>query len=145
MGKKYLKGLGVFFLLIGIFAFVLTFNTMNITGNSVLDKIGGSGGYFFGIIFVLIGGMLLMSRANSGKNLAQIAKESGAIITDGKKLKKIAKKMGYEGREVKEGYQILDLGGTPLTVIPHHNISSGVYRSIITALATGESSFRKKY
>ncbi len=93
---------------------------------------------------VLVAGILLFLYENKlERNIASEILKSGTVITDPKKIKKIAKEMGYkEGREVKEGYQIIS-HGHPLTVIPHHHISSGVYRNIMKALSSGESSFRK--
>jgi hypothetical protein len=95
-------------------------------------------------IFFMILGILLLTQFSLEKNLAQQTLQSGAIITDPKKIIKIAKKMGYNSsKKVKEGFQILDDSGKPLTVVPRHHISSGVYRSIMKSLSSGESNFRR--
>ena len=93
------------------------------------------------IVFFVIGVVLLVEREG---NLAQRVRESGTVITRPKKLKSIARKMGYEIKEAREGSKVLDYEGKPLTIIPNHDFSRGVYRGIITALATGESSFRRR-
>ena len=82
--------------------------------------------------------------AGKESNLAKKVLESGAVIQDPTKIKKIARKMGYFGRDVKEGYQVLDQENKPLTVIPRHNISKAVYREIMKSLSTEESSFRRR-
>lgn len=95
-------------------------------------------------LITLIIGLVLFLGDSLERNLALETLKSGAVITDPRKIEKIARKMGYnEGREVKEGYQILDEHGKPLTVIPRHNISGGVYRNIMKSLSTGESTFRR--
>jgi hypothetical protein len=89
-----------------------------------------------------VAGIILFEEAKEGNLAARILK-SGAIITDPKKIEKIARRMGYdEIRFVKEGRQILH-DGRPLTVIPHHPLSAGVYRSIMKSLSSGEPSFRR--
>ncbi len=97
-------------------------------------------------LVMLVAGILLHLHGNHEgtleKNIAADILKSGAVITDPKKIEKIARKMGYEEKEVKEGHQII-YNNHPLTVIPRHNISKGVYYSIMKALSSGESNFRK--
>lgn len=133
------KILGIVLFLIGGFLIFNSFSGM--TGFVVAENIEKNISSIIGLMLV-IGGIVLFVRGKEG-NLALEIKKSGAIITNPKKLRKISNKMGYEGRLVKEGYQVLN-NGRPLTVIPNHNISTGVYRSIINALSTGESNFRKR-
>ncbi len=91
----------------------------------------------------IIGIILFIHEIGVKKNLAAQILKSGAIIDDPKKILKIARKMGYdEGREVKEGYQILS-HNHPITVVPHHHLSPGVSRNILKTLSSGESNFRR--
>lgn len=94
---------------------------------------------FVSLVFFIVG-MILFAHKSGLEELT-----TKKFIDNPQELKRIANKMGYkEGREVKEGYQIL-YKGKPLTVIPRHNISPGVYRSIKEALITGEPNFRRRY
>ncbi len=129
-------------LLLVLFGFIFVFNSLSgITGNIIIEKFDEQVSSIFGLVLILLGLIVFLSGLE--KNLAQEVMESGAVITDPRKLRKIATRMGYSGRNVKEGYQILDRAGKPLTVIPRH-LKYGTYKSIIEALATGESSFRKR-
>ena len=139
-----MKLTGVILILIGI---ILILNSLSgITGFVISESIGTSVSGIIGLAFI-IGGvffLFLSSRKQKEGNLAKMVKDSGTIITNPKKLRKISKQMGYNGMWVKEGYQVLDKNKKRLTMIPHHNISEGVYRSIINALSTGKTSFRKR-
>lgn len=133
-----MKNLGLFFVFVGILLMLVS-TSFTITGNAVKEGIN-LGSSFIGFVF-LVGGLALFLASKEG-NLAKKVLESGAVITNSKKLKKIARKMGYEGREVKEGYQVLDYKDKPLTVIPNHkDVSKRVYYSVMKALSTGESNF----
>lgn len=136
----YQKAAGVILFFIG-FIFILN-SLSGMTGFAIAESIGKIPSSIIGLIFI-IGGILLFVRGKES-NLALEVKKSGAIITDPRRLRKIANKMGYEGRWVKEGYQVLGKNGRPLTVIPNHNISTGVCRSVIDVLSTGKSNFRKR-
>ncbi len=95
------------------------------------------------LIFLIVG-LGLIIESDLEKDLAAEALKSGAIITDPRKILKMAHKMGYyDGDNVREGHQILDNSGKVLTVIPRHHLSGGVYRSIMKSLSTGKSSFRQ--
>jgi hypothetical protein len=122
---------GIVFILFSFF--VLSLN-LNFTG-AVVGVSSGSLN-FIAIIFLVVGSALLIHENKLEKLI------SHKFIDDPRRIKQIAQKMGYhDGREVKEGYQILKKG-KPLTVIPRHHISKGVYHSIMNALSTGESNFR---
>ena len=128
--------------------FILVSSQSGMTGNVVSERVSSVSSILS--LVLIVGGILFMAEGREKKegNLAQKILDSGAIITDSRKLRKlankIAKQQGYSGREVKEGYQILDANGNPLTVIPKSHISKGVYYNIMGALATGESNFRKR-
>lgn len=95
------------------------------------------------LIFLIIGLAFFMYESGIERNLAREVLEQGRFISDPRKIKQIAHKMGYtNGKEVKEGYEILKTNGKPLTVIPRHNISKGVYYNIMESLSSGESNFR---
>ena len=137
---------GVLLFWVGVVVILNSFSFgSNITGfaiNTMTWKIGFS---LFGLL-VLVGGIVLFMMAGrevKEGNLAQQVKDSGAIILKTSKLKSIARKM-YTIKNVKEGTQVLDANGRPITVIPNHRtVTPGVYRSIIGALASGHSSFRR--
>jgi len=138
-------------LIIAGFILISSVSLSKITGNVVSEKpiIGFSS---FGFIFLILGIVLFLmdkegklEKTLAEKNLAQEIKESGKIINKPNEIIHIAKKSGYVvGNEVREGTLICDKYGNKITVIPRHNISSGVYRNIISELAKGESNFRKR-
>jgi len=136
MKSKRIIGLSLVFLSV----FALLFN-LRITG-AVIGTNFPIGLNFIALVFLIVG-LVFFINGGLERNLAQEKLESGAVITDPKKIKKIAKKMGYDsGREVREGYEILDDSGKPITVIPNHQLSRGVYKNIMKSLSTGESNFR---
>lgn len=118
----------------------MTFSNLTIIG-AVIGAGASNSLSWIAIAFFIVGIVLLVEREG---NLAQRVRESGTVITKPKKMKSIARKMGYEIKEAREGSKVLDYEGKPLTVIPKHDFSRGTYRGIITALATGESSFRRR-
>lgn len=149
MKEKFRIGIGTLSLLIGVFLVLDSFS--GITGHVVSEQTGKGIGSILGLAFV-IGGLLLFAleiqerRKEGGleRNLAQEILKSGKVMLETRKLKRLANRMGYDHREVREGYQVLGYGGGPITVIPNHRrVSIGVYRNIVRALATGESSFRR--
>jgi energy-coupling factor transporter transmembrane protein EcfT len=147
MRKIFFKKYGIFLILMGSL-FILN-SLSGITGFIIAKSIGKNISSIFGFVLVVGGILVLMSiRIIKEGNLAKQILTNGEIILNPKKLKKIAKQIerekGYYGRKVKEGYQVLDKNRIPLTVIPKHNISKGVYYSIIKSLATGIPSFRKR-
>jgi len=132
------KILGLILLIFSIF--IIPFNR-KFTGAIIGAKI--SMGINVISIILLVIAIILLTKFNLERNLAQETLRSGAVITDPKKIIKIARKMGYDsGREVKEGYQVLN-HGKPLTVIPRHRVSQGAYRKIMKSLSSGESNFRR--
>ena len=145
---KYIKLMknrwfGIFLLIVGL-TLMISFTTLNYTGNVIGERFG-TGFSFLGFVFVLIGAGILMAK----KNLAQLTLDSGKVVTKRMELLKIARKTSkdrdYEFREVKEGTQVT-YNGKPLTVIPHHaDINKYTAKQIIRALATGQSSFRTNY
>jgi len=137
MRKKRFLGLTIVLVSILILSFNLT---------PTAAVIGASFPSFLNIIalIILVIGLVLFLADSLERNLALEVLRSGAVITDPRKIEKIARKMGYsQGKEVREGYQVLDEQGKPLTVIPRHHISGGVYRNIMKSLSAGESTFRK--
>lgn len=136
---------GFIFLILGGILILNTFS--GISGYIIIEEIPVSSSGFFGLVFLLVGIILVLMEGGLEKiTYAQEIKASGAIITSPRKLIKIAKKSGYTviKRKGGEGSRVLKPDGSNLTDIPRHNISTNVYRSIITALATGESSYRKR-
>lgn len=140
----YKKTLGILFALAGM---ILIFDPLRITGFVIAENIGGEINSVLGLVFV-IGGIIFFMAGRTWEgglelNLAQKILKSRKILEHPREIKSIATQMGYGWRAVKEGYQILNKDGTPLTVIPKHNVAKGTYYGIMKALATGESSFRK--
>jgi len=99
--------LGATSFLIGC-VFVLN-SFFGVTGFIIAEFVGKRTGSLIGLAFIIIG-ILLFLRGRLEHSLDLF--KSRGIITDPKKLKKVAgriiKQRGYPGREVKEGYQILD-------------------------------------
>lgn len=125
--------------------FIIILNHGFKTTGAVIGLLFSSVSYsdFIALIMLVIGILFHIHGGDSlEKNLAADILKSGKMIDKPKEIERIAKKMGYEEREVKEGCQII-YNGHPLTVIPRHHISPGVYKSIMKALSTGESSFRR--
>jgi len=140
------KRLSIFLISMGL---ILTANSflINITGNVVSENIQVTSS-ILGLVFIIggIGLFLSMKEGKLEKTLAQQTLENNSVVTDTKKLKKIARKSGYTiGKTVKEGYPIFDKKNNYITVIPYRHVSIGVSKNILRALATGESSFRKYY
>jgi len=137
----------VLFLILG-FVLILNSSIRNITGNIIEGGIN-FGDSLLGLAFISVGLVFFLTKESELEkkvkedNLAQQVLKIGKIYSKQREFKRIANRMNYSGREFKEGYQILDYNGNPLTVIPKHKISKGVHYSILKALATGESSFRK--
>jgi len=136
MRKKRFFGLTLIFV-----AFLIILFNISFTG-AVIGIAPSNSLSLIALVFFIVGLILIIKEGKLEKNLAQEVLKSSAIITDPKKIKKIARKMHYEGRNVKEGYQILDEYGKPLTVVPLHKVSGGVYRNIMKALSTGKPNFR---
>jgi hypothetical protein len=115
---------------------ILSFNT-SVTGAVI--GISQNNLNFISLILLILGCALFLH----GNNLEDLAKKIKQASSA--EIRRIANKMGYkEGREVKEGYQII-YNENPLTVIPHHNPSKGVRYSIAKSLITGKPTFRQNY
>lgn len=138
----YRKIIGIILFLIGA---ILIFNSFSgMTGFVVSNLVGKGISSILGFGFIIGGGILLILESRLERNLEDF-KNKTAIITDPKKLMKIANRLGYDRRNVKEGCQILNEKGKPITVIPKHSFSKRVYFNIRDALLTGQSNFRKAY
>jgi len=138
MQRKRFIGL----VLIGI-SLVMIASNVSITGAVIGTSITNS--ISFVAIVLLVVGLILTSQREI--NYAREILEQGRYVDDTKELKKIARKMGYNLMEgYKEGTRVYS-GHEVLTVIPNHRKigGKGTAKSILEALATGESSFTKKY
>jgi hypothetical protein len=91
------------------------------------------------LLFLVVGSALFLH----GNNLEELSKK--IMQASPKEIARIAHKMGYEGREAKEGLELYNRQGKIFTVIPRHNISTGVRYNLRKELLTGESNFRKRY
>jgi hypothetical protein len=122
---------------------LILFNTI-ITGAVVGFNLFNPPGFIAIVLFII--GLILMSKQSKLEKSVEDLKRG--VITDPLKLKQIANRLGYGGRQVKEGYEVLDYKGRPLTVIPHNYISNGTYMGIKKSLLTGESTHsnrRRRY
>lgn len=154
-GKRSLekRALGYSLIILGIIVIFLK-PILSITGSALAENIFIVSNWLFiiiGIGLILIG-LAEAREVQEGELESAIAKEllrRGGVITKRKQLikevKKIEREMGYSHREVKEGYQVLNRHGAPLTVVPNSpDISVGVYRGVLKALAIGMPSFRRE-
>ncbi len=117
-----------------------------ITGN-VIAETPSLGISSIGFLFLILGIVLFVVAQESRleRNLALEIKKSGRVIDKPKELLHVAKKMGYDLRKpVREGIPVYSSSGDYITVIPTHAVSPGVSRGIISELAKGESTFRKR-
>lgn len=134
------KLIGSIFILISI---GLTISNFTITG-AVIGTSSSNSLSLVAIAFLIIGLILTLQRE---RNYAQEILEQRKYVDDTRELKRIAGKMGYTLIDgYKEGTRVYK-GNEVLTVIPHHRKieGKGTVRSILEALATGESSFRKRH
>ena len=138
MNKKRVVGLVFIVLAIGI-----TVSNLNING-AVIGKSVSNSLSLIAAVFLVIG-LILMSYRE--RNYAQEILDQRRFVDDTRELKRVARKMGYnlvgghkEGTKVYSGDQVL-------TVIPHHRKieKKGTVYSILEALATEKSSFRKRH
>ena len=136
MNKKRITGFAFIVLAIGI-----TLSNISITGAVIGTSISNSLS-LAAIVFLIIGLVLTFQR---DRNYAQEILDQRRYVDDNRELKKIARKMGYTLMEgYKEGTRVYS-GNEVLTVIPNHIkiCWKGTAKSILEALATGESSFRR--
>jgi len=136
MNKKRITGFAFIVLAIGI-----TLSNISITGAVIGTSISNSLS-LAAIVFLIIGLVLTFQR---DRNYAQEILDQRRYVDDTRELKKIARKMGYTLMEgYKEGTRVYS-GNEVLTVIPNHRKigGKGTAKSILEALATGESSFRR--
>lgn len=136
MNKKRIIGFVFIVLAIGI-----TLSNVSITGAVVGTSISNSFS-LVAVIFLIFGFILTFQR---DRNYAQEILDEGKYVDDTRELKKIARIMGYTLMEgYKEGTRVYNRNEV-LTVIPNHRKigGKGTAKSILEALATGESSFRR--
>ncbi|MEK6819575.1 MAG: hypothetical protein AABY03_00045 [Nanoarchaeota archaeon] len=130
MNKKRLFGYAA--IIIGLF--LISFPT-TITGAVIETNFVKGIKIVFGLSFVISGIVLVIS------GLERLRR---ARTLNARELKNIAEEMGYRLINVKEGSEVLDENGNPITVIPHHReVSQGTYHGIKKALLSGESNFRR--
>ena len=138
MRKKRFIGLA----LIAISLIIIVSNA-GITG-AVIGISSSNSLSLIAIAFFVIGLILISQRE---RNYAREILEQRRYVDDTRELKKIARKMGYSLMEgYKEGTRVYNRNEV-LTVIPNHRKieGRGTVKSILEALATGESSFRKRH
>ena len=138
MKKK--QFLGLVFVVISLIVLISNFS---ITG-AVIGTSSSNSLSLIAVIFLVVGLALVSQRE---RNYAQEILEQRRYVDDTRKLKKIARKMGYSLMEgYKEGTRVYNRNEV-LTVIPNHRKieGRGTVKSILEALATGESSFRKRH
>jgi len=158
------RGLGIGLLFVGIF---LIATNKTITGNAIGIKEQDSLG-IFGIIIFILGISLITISNRSGlerhilpyetihqgnntyppeeKNYAQEIIDNKKTLDRSKDLLKIAGKMGYEIKGgYREGIRVIDSEGKTITAIPtHRKINPHTSRDILKALATGNSTLKKR-
>ena len=127
-------------ILIVVSFLLVSLNTFKLTGGVV--GVFSLSLNLIALTFLILGLALSIRREPHEGNLATQILKSGAVETDSRKLRRIAKESGYEIVFAKEGYQILDKDRKPLTIIPYHHITTGVSKEIIKSLSTGISVFR---
>jgi hypothetical protein len=141
MNKKRILGISLF--LLGVVLIVVS-TSPTPTGAAIGTGQYGNSLSLVGLVLIIGGMVVLMAKAQL-ENLAQEVLNSGRHVGKSKELKKISNKMGYSGKNVREGYQVRDEDGNVITVIPNHNeINSYVSKSVLKALATGESNYGKR-
>ena len=99
-----------------------------------------------GLAFVGVGIVLLFSKkyTKGDSDYAQHILDDGKYVDNPIEMKSIAKDSGYSlDKGAKEGTNVLK-GTEIITVIPGHKIKRGTSRSILEALASGNSNFRKR-
>ncbi|MEK6914632.1 MAG: type II toxin-antitoxin system HicA family toxin [Nanoarchaeota archaeon] len=138
MRKKRFIGL-----ILIVMSLIILVSNVKITGAVIGAPISTSINFI--AITLLVVGLILTSQRE--RNYAQEILEQRRYVDDTRELKKIARKMGYSLIEgYKEGTKIYNENEV-LTVIPNHRKieGRGTVKSILEALATGESSFRKRH
>lgn len=137
MNKKRIAGFIFIFVAIAIII-----SNLSITG-AVIGKAISNSLSLIAAIFLIVGIVLATYK---GRNIAQEILDTGRYVDSTKYLKKVARKMGYELKEgYKEGTKVCD-GDVVITIIPNHRKirARGTSISILEALATGQSSFRRR-
>jgi len=133
------KSLGLVTVVISSIGLILN---KSITGAVIGTTVSNSVSLIAIALFIV--GLTLM--ASKDRNYAQEIIDKGAYMDDTNELRKIARRMGYDLQEAKrEGTRVYS-GKAVVTVIPRHRKIQGreTQKSILEALATGESSFRKR-
>ena len=132
--------LGLFFVVISL---LILISDVSIT-SAVIGTTSSNSLSLIAIVFLAIGLILISQRE---RNYAREILEQRRYVDDTRELKKIARKMGYSLMEgYKEGTRVYN-GNEVLTVISNHRKieGKGTVKSILEALATGESSFRRRH
>jgi len=137
MNKKRIFGLSFITL-----AVVIIILNAKITG-AFVGTVFSNSLSFAALIFFVVGILLFFEKQ---KNYAQEVLESRRYVDKTGELKRIAREMGYELVEgYREGTRVLK-GDKVLTVIPKGKRvnGKGTIISILEAMATGESNFRRR-
>lgn len=134
-----------FLFLVGGIVLIADTSFSKITGN-VIAEVPSLGVSSIGCLFLILGIVLFVVGQESRlENIALKVKQSGRVIDKPKELVHIARKMGYDLRKpVREGIPVYSSAGDYITVIPIHKVSKGVSQGIISELAKGQSTFRKR-
>ncbi len=140
--------LGELLMILGLFI-ILNATLLGITGFAIGGFESPRVSTFFGLVFIIVGMAVFLANKEGKleKTLAQQVLENRKVDPKVRFIKKVARKSGYVLEpNVKEGTPVYDQRGEYITVIPKGNkVRTGTYWSIIKALASGESSFRKRY
>ena len=142
MKMNWWKILGVLFFVKGAILFLLFYYGM--TGFVVMENISSRTGSVLALALVIGGVLIFMAGKRGTPDYATAILEQRRYIDSARKLARIATRSGYqlEGG-FKEGTRVTQ-GGDVITVIPNHRkVSRGVSRSILEALSSGISSFRR--
>ena len=128
------------FILVLLFV-VITISNVTINGAAIGTPVSNSLS-LISVVFFVVGLTLMLQRE---RNYAREILDQRRYVYDTRELRSVAKRMGYTLVDgFKEGTRVYN-GNQVLTVIPHHRHiqGRGTVKSILEALATGESSFRR--
>lgn len=125
-----------------VIAIVTIISNVSVTGAVIGTSISNSLNLIAVVLFII--GIILTT--SKDRNYAQEILDQRRYVDDTSELKRIARQMGYTLEEgYNEGTRVYK-GKTVLTVIPHHRRiqGRGTVKGILEALASGESSFRRR-
>tara|TARA_Y100000034_G_scaffold131854_1_gene193511 strand:+ start:127 stop:561 length:435 start_codon:yes stop_codon:yes gene_type:complete len=129
---------------IAIGAIVLITSQTTLLGVSLSPGETDNTGLIGGLAFVIVGIGLFFARKSTKRdsNYAQHILDDDKYVDNPTEMKSIARDSGYSlDKGAKEGTNVLK-GTEIITVIPGHKIKRGTSRSILQALASGNSNFR---